>query len=424
MAVSFTFGSLRRADSVPSAARRLHTRSVPRLPALIPQPGTAPPERDGRLQLVATQASRVGVFAAAAPVAAPRPSTSSSGDPVKRKRPREQPALPIPSAPPAAAALAAPFATGPPESSPATFPTSLPSLDAAGSDPQDPRSAALLNQLLASFACDGTGGRPGLGSAAVFPLDSPQLLSSLQTLAGYYGIPLPGQPPAASSSAGPAFPAAAHQQAAPAPSGPASTAASASGTTSRRRSAKDREHFAAIDVNTLAAPPVGKQNPRDPSGCSNCKRKKSTTWREGTGSDGKLMSVCNGAYRAVRLFLAKPALTNNFLHTLQPAASTSTRTATTARRPARTVLRLRPLRLSSTRARLPPLAAVRSRAVSPRHARPTCNARSGSTKPVSPSSRASSRRSRPPSTSDRARPRSSSTLAAAIAASAAARASS
>ncbi|BGP36815.1 hypothetical protein JCM10449v2_000717 [Rhodotorula kratochvilovae] len=246
------------------------------------------------------------VFAPSSTAPAPRPSTSSSGDPVKRKRPREQPSLPVPP-PPATSAAPAPFATGPPESSPATFSAPLPSLDPAlglnAPDLQDPRSAAMLNQLLASLATGGDGAASALPQS--LPLDSPQLLPALQTLAKYYGLELPAQSAApagvslpfatggATFATGPQATPAASTSAPPAQPQPASTAPSASGSTARRRATKDREHFAAIDPNTLAAPPVGKQNPRDPGGCCNCKRKKSTTWREGTDADGKLMSVCN-----------------------------------------------------------------------------------------------------------------------------------
>ncbi|GAA5934323.1 hypothetical protein JCM3775_006967 [Rhodotorula graminis] len=236
---------------------------------------------------------------------APRQSTSSTGDPVKRKRPRESPVLPIPSAPPSTTSLAAPFATGPAESSPATFPTPLPTLDSAfdtaGADLQGPQNAAVLNQLLASLSAGAGVGANGLAGLlpSSLPLDSPQLLPALQTLAKYYGLDLPGRQGAASSSSSTPFPASTDPapSSAPAPApAPASTAASASttgGGTTRRRTAKDREHFVAIDLSSLAAPPTNKQNPRDANGCSNCRRKKSTTWREGTGSDGALTTVCN-----------------------------------------------------------------------------------------------------------------------------------
>ncbi|GAA5834533.1 hypothetical protein JCM9279_004345 [Rhodotorula babjevae] len=234
---------------------------------------------------------------------APRPSTSSTGDPIKRKRPRESPVLPLPSAPPSTSSLAAPFATGPAESSPASFPAPPPALDSAfetaSPDLHDPSNAAVLNQLLASLSSSAGIGADGLAGLlpSSLPLDSPQLLPALQTLAKYYGLDFPGQPGAASSSSSTPFPAAPDPapSSAPAPApAPTSTAAPSAGSgTTRRRSAKDREHFAAIDLRKLAAPPTNKQNPRDANGCSNCKRKKSTIWREGTGSDGALMTVCN-----------------------------------------------------------------------------------------------------------------------------------
>ncbi|GJN91706.1 hypothetical protein Rhopal_004729-T1 [Rhodotorula paludigena] len=243
----------------------------------------------------------------AAPAA--RPAPAATGDPVKRKRPREQSSLPIPPLPSSSAAPPAPFATGQPASSPAPFSAPLPAVPPAvdHADLQDPQTSALLHQLLSSLT---SGQSNSAAAAAAAPLlaassmslDSPDLLPALQTLAKYYGMQLPGAtaapaapPPFPSSSAAATLPLFASAPppgsgtAAPAPL-PAAASASAP---PRRKTAKDREHFAAIDPNTLPVPQVGKQNPRDPNGCTNCKRKKSTTWREGTGPDGKMTSVCN-----------------------------------------------------------------------------------------------------------------------------------
>ncbi|BGP12817.1 hypothetical protein JCM10213_008078 [Rhodosporidiobolus nylandii] len=235
---------------------------------------------------------------------APFPTSSSSfdprastGDPVKRKRAREQPSLPIP--PVAAAAPPAPFVSGP-SSAP-----SAPSSAAAAGDPtlEDPRILALLSQLIPSLAA--ASAAPA-AAAPTLSLDSPQgqaLLPAIRTLAQFYGLQLPGSAP------GPA------QVAAQIPLPPSSAvpSSSAGGLPQQQRSArppmggptaaatgkagrrKEREHFATIDPNTLPEPPQGKQNPRDPTtGCSNCKRRKSTVWREGLTPDGlSTTSVCN-----------------------------------------------------------------------------------------------------------------------------------
>ncbi|GAA5978456.1 hypothetical protein JCM11641_007951 [Rhodosporidiobolus odoratus] len=202
----------------------------------------------------------------------------SSGDPVKRKRPREQPSLPIP--PAAVAAPPAPFATSPAS---ATLPSDL-SL-------QDPRLLALIGQLVPSLA-------PTAPAPPTAPLDSAQaqaLLPALQTLAQLYGLDVTGAP----SAPAPVPPSSiAPSSAAPGPSShfapserPPTGTPAANGKGLRK---KERETFATIDPNTLPNVPLGKQNPRAPNeGCSNCKRKKSTVWREGTGDDGITTSVCN-----------------------------------------------------------------------------------------------------------------------------------
>ncbi|GAA6036925.1 hypothetical protein JCM8097_006357 [Rhodosporidiobolus ruineniae] len=213
-------------------------------------------------------------------------SSAPVPDPVKRKRPREQPPLPIP--PPAAAAPPVPFAPAP---------------DAAiAANPalHDPRILALLTQLANPAAAS-------TPNPALAALDTPQgqaLLPALSTLAKFYGLELPSlaaaptapsqvplppsSMPPSSSAAGPSHSASARP---PTDAPSTSTAAPEKGKPGRR---KEREHFATIDPSTLTIPPQGKQNPRDPaSGCSNCKRRKSTVWREGAGVDGKMTSVCN-----------------------------------------------------------------------------------------------------------------------------------
>ncbi|GAA5919073.1 hypothetical protein JCM1841_003734 [Sporobolomyces salmonicolor] len=224
----------------------------------------------------------------------PRSSGPALGDPVKRKRPREQPSLPLgagtptlPLPPVSASAFA-----GASQSS-SSAPPALPADPAGAAALRDPRVLALLTQLLPTLT--GGGAAP---AAAPLPLDSPQgqtLLPAIRTLAKfYYGVDLPGgDAPTPSSSSFPSTLVTASTPIRP-PTGVTSTLASTSTATTlaqRKKTAKEREHFAAIDASTVKS--QGKQNPRDPSGCSNCKRKKSTVWREGTGPDGRKTSVCN-----------------------------------------------------------------------------------------------------------------------------------
>ncbi|GAA5904242.1 hypothetical protein JCM6882_003177 [Rhodosporidiobolus microsporus] len=232
----------------------------------------------------------------------------STGDPVKRKRPREShPPLPVP--PPAAAA---PAPTAPPApfvaaSSPA-FPTAA--LPVEPATLQDPRVLALLGQLIPSLAAANAPAppAPAPAPAPALSLDSPQgqaLLPAIRTLAQFYGLQLPN-PPASAAAPAPAPAPAAVAAAVPLPPSSMLPSSTAPGPSSHppqasarpptgKATRKNREHFASIDVNTLAGPPVGKQNPRAPEeGCSNCKRKKSTVWREGLGEDrSSTATVCN-----------------------------------------------------------------------------------------------------------------------------------
>ncbi|GAA5849910.1 hypothetical protein JCM8547_000951 [Rhodosporidiobolus lusitaniae] len=232
-------------------------------------------------------------------------SSGPVGDPIKRKRPRDSnPSLSIPPVP--AAVPPPPFAAAS-ASSPAYPPAPAPAAPTANPALQDPHILALLGQLVPSLAAaNAAAGAP----APSLSLDSPQgqaLLPAIRTLAQFYGlelplppsaqqpipaasVPLPSSMPPSSTAAGPSS----HlQQSARPPTGvPALSSTGAAGAKQGRR--KEREHFATIDPNTLAVPPQGKQNPRDAAGgCSNCKRRKSTVWREGTGLNGKTTSVCN-----------------------------------------------------------------------------------------------------------------------------------
>ncbi|BGP21747.1 zinc finger, GATA-type protein [Rhodotorula toruloides] len=246
------------------------------------------------------------------PPSRPAPAAAlPSGDPVKRKRPRETPSLPIP--PVAPSAPPAPFATG--ASSPASFfpppPAASSANDAGLAGLQDPKTLALLGQILPSLTAAGADASGLLAALTQQHQHSQQsqqdaLLPAMQTLAKFCGInlaaqqqqPVPTEPLLTSTAADPSG---LWQSDLPRPPTGASSTSTApasrkpkSGSTS---SASHREHFAAIDLTSLSAShaqAVGKQNPRDPqSGCANCKRRKSTTWREGKGPDGRLMSVCN-----------------------------------------------------------------------------------------------------------------------------------
>ncbi|GAA6001724.1 hypothetical protein JCM10207_002284 [Rhodosporidiobolus poonsookiae] len=204
-------------------------------------------------------------------------SSGVGGDPIKRKRPRDSPVLPIPAV--AAVAPPAPFSAPPPSAT-------APPADALA---QDPRVLALLSQLVPSLGVNGS------TSAAAPSLDTPQgqaLLPAIRTLAQFYGLELPAPIAAAAEPVPSSMPPSSTAGPLPQPSArPPTTLPAATAKGSRK---KEREHFATIDPSTLTIPPQGKQNPRDPaSGCSNCKRRKSTVWREGFGPDGKLTSVCN-----------------------------------------------------------------------------------------------------------------------------------
>ncbi|BGP28943.1 hypothetical protein JCM10296v2_000679 [Rhodotorula toruloides] len=292
---------------------------------------TSPPKRRESALFASTSSSL--------PPARPAPSAPMpSGDPVKRKRPRETPTLPIP--PAAASVPPAPFSTG--ASSPASFlppPPAASTVNEAGlAGLQDPRTLALLGQILPSLTAAGADASGLLTALAQQHQNSQQsqqeaLLPAIQTLAKFCGINLPAQQqqqvmptePLLTSTA--ADPTSHWKSDLPRP--PTGAPSTSTATTSRKSksgstsSSSTREHFAAIDLTSLSAShaqAVGKQNPRDPqSGCANCKRRKSTTWREGKGPDGKLMSVCN----ACGTFYNK----NGYHRTKQPAGSTASATS-------------------------------------------------------------------------------------------------
>lgn len=259
------------------------------------------------------------------------PLSTSSGDPVKAKRPRER--VPIVTSGPAPFATSASVqaASSPAELQPlsqsaemvrsaaaqplaAALPTS-----ASANGLQDPRTLALLEQLLPTLTGQSVGS--SLDSNGIDISQAQALLPAIETLARFYGIGLPpsvGNDPAAtlatpaivtttsrSSEPKPTSAVAEPLQQAAAPAVPAPAPAAVS--SNSRRAVQATERFVAIDVSHMTAlqrEQVGKQNPRDPrGGCANCKRRKSTTWHEGRDKAGTMTSVCNGAplYHSLQL---------------------------------------------------------------------------------------------------------------------------
>ncbi|GAA5980197.1 hypothetical protein JCM10908_001571 [Rhodotorula pacifica] len=265
------------------------------------------------------------------------PHSTSSGDPIKPKRPRER-------VQPPAATKSAPFATSatmqgssPAELHPlaetvegiaaaaaaaAQSATSAPPPTAANGL-QDPRTLALLEQLLPTLTGRSAG---ALDSNGLDVSQAQALLPAIETLAKYYGIGMAA--PAAGNNANLAAPAAivsSGEQAQQSIAGsatalPAASMKNAASTASTsKRPVQSTERFVVIDVSNMTAlqkEQVGKQNPRDPrGGCANCKRRKSTTWHEGRDKAGTMTSVCN----ACGTFFNK----NGYHRTKAPAAPSS-----------------------------------------------------------------------------------------------------
>ncbi|GAA5896523.1 uncharacterized protein JCM6883_006932 [Sporobolomyces salmoneus] len=220
--------------------------------------------------------------------------TTTAGDPIKRRRPtQERQSLPLsasttalPLAPPSAFAnLPTSYLSSsqPASSMPAAGPSSGPQASA-----ETPDLLAIFAQLVSSSTASSSSTNP-LDSS----LDVPQNQEALKNLAKLCGLPVPEEalplppPPstqALTSTSGPV----------PQPSSrPPKTLASSSTSNSDPANAarKKLEHFSAIAASELRG--QGKNNPRDVNGCSNCKRKKSTVWREGLDSNGVNTSVCN-----------------------------------------------------------------------------------------------------------------------------------
>ncbi|ORY85370.1 hypothetical protein BCR35DRAFT_302845 [Leucosporidium creatinivorum] len=208
-----------------------------------------------------------------------QPRSSHLGDPVKRKRPREsdEHVLPVSLPPPVAPSSAA--------STP--FPVPIASTSALSSAPtaaqlQDPHILALLVQLIPSLAASAPA-----ATAPPLALDSEQgqaLLPAIRTLAEYYGAQLPPTllSSADASSAQAILDNALAQQS-------TSFLDKGKGKSAGPRAAKRVEQFTPVDAPETS----DKSNPIDGSACSNCKRKKSTKWREAFDEEGTRVTVCN-----------------------------------------------------------------------------------------------------------------------------------
>ncbi|KAK4058136.1 hypothetical protein OIO90_000875 [Microbotryomycetes sp. JL221] len=223
----------------------------------------------------------------------PAPLQGRSGDPVKRKRPREAERTASTGTFVQSPANQGDVST-PPLTSAAKGDAVAPLDQTALTQLQDPRIRALLAQVIPSLAS------PDSGSAApVISLDSEQgrqLLPAIRTLAQYYGVALPSgdlhmASNTASSSSG---------------SQNVQTGPSAAKVAQQRNAARDGDQIPAptrrktgsnaeeyIAVEQSGEQSSDKTNPRDPkNGCSNCRRKKSTVWRE-RESNREAALVCN-----------------------------------------------------------------------------------------------------------------------------------
>ncbi|GAA5845762.1 hypothetical protein JCM5353_004709 [Sporobolomyces roseus] len=208
------------------------------------------------------------------------------GDPVKRKRPQSRQSLPL-SASTTALPLAPPSALANLSSSKLATSTSAPTEDPA----QNHDLLAFLSQLVTSSTSASQ-------NSSAPSLDLSQNQNALQSLAKLCGLDLPEvpasapvEPPIPTSTSGPAPVSSSRPPKASKSTSLATSASNSTTSTSTGANRKKREHFAAIDMTGNKG--TGKNNPRDPNGCSNCKRKKSTVWREGLDSQGNQTSVCN-----------------------------------------------------------------------------------------------------------------------------------
>lgn len=226
------------------------------------------------------------------------------GDPVKRKRPREsaEQRLPVSLPPPATASTAStslpqsPFAPPPPPSfvGPALRPTP--------EQLQDPRVRALLAQIIPSLAGKGDASAP---AALPLSLDSEagrQLLPAIRTLAQYYNVDLSSSvsglldstaaAAAADIQVGEAMSASVLDM--PSSSRQAATTSNNAKAARPTGAAGNRKNERFVPVENGNNDPADRSNPHDPSGCFNCRRKKSAVWRECHDDEGQRRTVCNG----------------------------------------------------------------------------------------------------------------------------------
>ncbi|GAA5992634.1 hypothetical protein JCM5350_005604 [Sporobolomyces pararoseus] len=218
-------------------------------------------------------------------------SSTAAGDPVKRPRSnQDRQSLPL-SASTTALPLAPPsaFANLPVSQQPLSSIAAPPALS---SNVQAPELLALFAQLVSSATASST--TPSAPAAAA-TVNLTQNQQAIQHLARLCGLPVPENalsPPAPStqaptSTSGPVP----RPSIRPPKTTAAPTASALMSEFSSNPPRKKLEHFTPIDVAETKG--HGKHNPRDPLGCSNCKRKKSTIWRAGLDEAGNEISVCN-----------------------------------------------------------------------------------------------------------------------------------
>ncbi|KAM0793120.1 hypothetical protein ACM66B_000599 [Microbotryomycetes sp. NB124-2] len=203
------------------------------------------------------------------PEPAPVPVQIRSGDPVKRKRTRDVERLSQtfalgPSPVPATA-----VSTPPLNASFGAAVTAAPLDQTALTQLQDPRIRALLAQVIPSLAS--TDASATVAAISVDSEQGRQLLPAIRTLAQYYGVALPQTAPAPQSSM----------------QVPSSSAPSAA---PPRRKTTTEEYVALEQTDAQSNDKTNPSNPK--GGCSNCRRKKSTVWRQ-RGQDETSAVVCN-----------------------------------------------------------------------------------------------------------------------------------
>lgn len=201
-------------------------------------------------------------------------TVKSIGDPIKKKRPRAE----------SRANSSSNFNS----SLPTPAPTSSSVPTAALSLPSDPQVLGLLTQLFPALAGGVPNTNPSVTLPPSFSLDSPQgraLLPAIQTLAKFYGVSIPGLDGADSGDSLPST----------------STSHSVSFAPDSRSKGKGKEVNLRGGGEFLPLPQEKKDantkgsifNPLHESGCMNCKRRKSATWRARKERNGRTVSVCN-----------------------------------------------------------------------------------------------------------------------------------